>query len=466
MNREFHRYIDLTNLPRYNKDSINWKESINKEVYFEYKELKGYIKILDYIKCKRTKLKVQYKNSISEIFIEEFKKCRLGRVVGDITNDFKIDTGTKFKDNKRNITITDKEYRIFNEYKTGKTRKYYKYKCNKCGYDYGWIEEGNLLRGQGCSCCAGRIIIKGINDIATTDPWIIEYLVNKEDAYKYGRGSHQKVKVKCPDCGRIKNKSMAINNLCKAQSISCSCSDGISYPNKFMFNILEQFTVDFIPEYSPDWIGRKRYDFYIPSLNLIIEMDGGLGHGKRCIDGLMEHKDKETDSYKNNVANKYDIKVVRINCDYINLNRFSFVKKNILNSELIKHFNFNNIDWDKADEFATKNRVKEVCEYYERYKDEMLMKDIYDKFKISNATLISYLKNGNKFRWCNYKDSRSNEKIRVVETGDIFKNAAECEKQSEGLYGIKLNHRGISRVLKGERKHYKNYHFEYVKEVK
>ena len=133
----------------------------------------------------------------------------------------------------------------------------------------------------GCSCCNGAIVVPGINDIATTDPWMIKYLVDPEDAYKYTRSSAKKVKVKCPYCGRVKDKSITLNKLHRNQSVSCSCNDGISYPNKLMFNLLEQLEVEFETEYSPDWIGNRKYDFYIPSMKLIIEMDGRLGHGKK-----------------------------------------------------------------------------------------------------------------------------------------------------------------------------------------
>ena len=32
-----------------------------------------------------------------------------------------------------------------------------------------------------------------------------------------------------------------------------------------------------------------------------------------------------------------------------------------------------NINWEEADKYATKNLVKEMCEYYERHKKDMLI---------------------------------------------------------------------------------------------
>ena len=44
-----------------------------------------------------------------------------------------------------------------------------------------FIDEFHLLnRKQGCSCCSGKTVVKGINDIATTNPEIIKYLKEED----------------------------------------------------------------------------------------------------------------------------------------------------------------------------------------------------------------------------------------------------------------------------------------------
>ena len=52
---------------------------------------------------------------------------------------FKYEINTRFRDEKRDITITDKEYRPIIK-KNGKKEniKWYKYTCNKCGWTYGY----------------------------------------------------------------------------------------------------------------------------------------------------------------------------------------------------------------------------------------------------------------------------------------------------------------------------------------
>ena len=73
----------------------------------------------------------------------------------------------------------------------------------------------------------------------------------------------------------------------------------------------------------------------------------------------------------------------------------NWIKSSILNSELNNIFNLSDIDWDKADEFATNNLVKEICNFYNLNKN-LSQKDICYKFKISHGTLIKYLKKGGK----------------------------------------------------------------------
>ena len=391
------RKIFLENLPKNNegrhKGCINWDKSKNKKCRFVYDDIEGYIKIID---KKGSIIIFEYNSEIFEMSDAGFARCCFGNILGKYTKNFKIETGSTFKNNKRDMVITDRKYKKDNH---NADRKYYKYTCNNCGWDKGWIDEYSLLRGQGCSCCTNQTVVKGINDLNTTAPELVKYLVNKEDAYKYTKCSNKKVYVKCPDCGSIKKDKVRINDLYR-HGFSCKkCGDNISYPNKFMYNILDQLNIDLIPEYSPEWLGRKRFDFYIPSLSLIIEMDGGLGHGKREL--RKENNSLEIDEWKDTMANKNSIKVIRIPCDY-NEDKFLYIKKSILNSELYKFISLYNVDWDKADKFATKSLVKEVCNYYENNKDKMSMGDICKNLKLNSLTVRKYLRKGYKFNWCTY----------------------------------------------------------------
>ena len=136
----------------------------------------------------------------------------------------------------------------------------------------------------------------------------------------------------------------------KLSSIGFSCprcSDKISYPNKFLRAFLEQLPVENIQfEYSPKWARPYRYDGYCEykDLKIIIEMDGGLGHGNhKYKSSEIDIGGKQRDLIKDQLAEINGITLVRIDC--INSN-FEYIKTNILTSLLNNIFDLNQIDWE------------------------------------------------------------------------------------------------------------------------
>ena len=220
------RKVFLDNLPTYEYNGrtniYDWGKSIGYSIKFIYDDVEGEVKITDYDNLNK-KLTIEYLDGDFKIGIKNFKKCKLWAILVNRTNSFKIELFTNFKDDKRDITITDREYRIV-ERKDGKgqNRKWYKYTCNKCGWTEGWMEEWNLKAGNGCVCCGIRpqVIVQGINDIPTTAPELVKFFQGGYDEAKlYTKGSSQKIKPICPDCGTIKDSYLSINsNLNSIQS--------------------------------------------------------------------------------------------------------------------------------------------------------------------------------------------------------------------------------------------------------
>ena len=89
--------------------------------------------------------------------------------------------------------------------KTKYTQRGYEVECSKCHHIFDRTEyQINKNNDIICPVCLGREVKVGYNDIATTDPWVINYLVNKEDSKKYTRGCNSLVQVKCPLCKKEK----------------------------------------------------------------------------------------------------------------------------------------------------------------------------------------------------------------------------------------------------------------------
>ena len=489
MNKVFIDILPINTTGRY-KNKINWVNSVGQIIHFIYEDIEGDLKIIEYIRRKNKKplLKINYNNCDFLITIDDLKKCALGKILNKITNDFKIEIGTIFKDDKRDITIIDRKYK---KSKRNQNMKYYKYKCNKCGFDENWAEESHLrLHNQGCSCCSGRIIVKGINDIATTNPELVKYFVDTDNCYKYSNNSCNSTLMKCPYCN-FKRKMRIID--LKRNGFSCPrCGDRISYPEKVMFNMLLQLKEnnqieDFIYQYSKtnnSWCDKYRYDFYF-ELNdekYIIETHG-LQHYKDkfySLSGETLEEIKQNDKNKKELAIQNKIKsenYIVINCSESNL---EYIKNNITHSKLNKIFNLNSIDWNKCEKYSLKNYVKTICEY-KNNNTNATSTEIAILFKKSTTTIIKYLKIGAKLGWCNYDPKEESKKtvennvkliekicgkrVEIFKDGQslgIFPSCHELERQSEKLFGVKLSFKKISAVCLGNEKQHKGYTFKYI----
>lgn len=320
------------------------------------------------------------------------------------------------------------------------TRKYYKndkygqksYIC-KCVID-GYVNnvsEYNLAKGTGCSLCSGRSIVKGINDLATTKPEFIKYIVNKEDTHKYGKSSNKKVLMVCPDCNA--ERMFSINQLDKLGKLPCKCSDGISYPNKFITSLLDQIGIKYVTEKRFKWLFNRWYDFYIKEFGIIIEAHGGQHymetnrHSQRNLKQEIENDKLKKDKALENKISNYII----LNCSESNREH---IKESILNSKLpmILGFDKKDIDWYKCDEFALGNYAKYVCEMWASGKFNTTTK-LCDHLGVS-ANAINYLKKGTELGWCYYNGQEEARKVIESNAGKNTEKLIEYNKSTGGYW--------------------------------
>ena len=388
----------LTELPRRGK-LIDCKAMVGMELELFYKgEIYTGVKVLEYIKGSKARFVIEYNGQTYNIRCGSFIRGQFGGVLRLVTKDFKVNIGDVLKDDKRDIVITDREYK---KDKSGTNKKWYKYTCNKCGWTEGWIEESSLLKGQGCSCCAGRTAVLGINTIWDTDRWLCDLGVSEEDAKTHTRSSNDKVVVICPECG--KKKEMKINSIYRRKTIGCSCGDGVKYPEKFMTSVLDQLGVEYQTQYQPEYLNRleedgkwsqKKSDFYLPNYNLIIETDGGMNHKGGKVHGYSKKSLEyyiEVDNWKDEQHLLHGLKTIRINCFESNM---EYIKNSILNSELINFGDFSKVNWLKCEEFALCNLVKSVCDYWNNKEEWETTTTLAEVFGLGRNTIREYLKKG------------------------------------------------------------------------
>lgn len=349
------------------------------------------------------------------------------------------------KEYKQKLYTINPNIDLLDKYVNADTKLHFK--CLKDGYVF-LAKPKQVLRGNGCPCCAGRKIVIGINDLNTTNPEVSKFLDNYNDGFDATYGTHKKLTFKCPNCFSLKrcrpNGVLDINGKYK-----CSvCGDGISYPEKFMASVLEQLDIEYIYQLTHtyyDWIGNYRYDFYIPNKNLIIEMNG-LQH--YCDSNSWKNISDNTDSIKYELAKSNGIEhIVYVDA---RSSDFEYIKSNIINS-LSNYFDFSNINWEKCGENANKSLMIEVCKYIEN-NENFDSNTLSEHFNLCSTTILSYIKEGSKLGLCSldkykyYVHKNRNKKITdaisndiiCIETGEIFQSISYVNREYNiHLVGIK-----------------------------
>ena len=323
--------------------------------------------------------------------------------------------------------------------------------------------------------------------IAITNPELIKYFANIDDAYKYTSHSGKRVDMICPFCGTHR---IQVVRVLTDEGLACpACSDGISFPNKLMYNILTQLQVDFINEVTHrtdgfDWISNDyRYDFYvnIPNDPILIEMDGRFHTGSFFQTYTETH---ETDVIKDLMAKNNGFRVIRIDCAYCKMHdRFEYVQNSILSSELNYILNLHNVDWNKAYTLASTSNVKLAADLWNT--TDFCSSDIAKHIGVSVCTARSYLTQAAKLKLCDYNSKKAAQRtyykhpwstpaknnknkvkpIALYKDGDllnVFLGVVDLDRQSEALYGVHMDYRNVYAVCKGDRKHTYGYTMKFI----
>lgn len=389
---------------------------------------------------------------------------------------FKYDIDQVITTQNRNLQIIDREYRPTEIKRDGKpsytqNRKYYQYKCLNCNNN-GWIIESRLDSGDGCNVChrgSPNKLVPGVNDIFTVLPKIALLFKDINEAKTHTRGSKSTAIFVCPDCGREFEKR--IDAVC-ASGLACPCKDKRSYPNKFLYSLLEQLDVCFVTEKKFDWSDNRSYDGYIEYNGsiILVEMNGNQHYGVpiRKNGGFRSvEEEKQNDEYKRSLA--YDNGIdyyFSIDCRESNVD---YIRKSINSSGLLERLGFTDedVDWNKCDEFATSNFTKAICDYYMEH-TSCTAYDISEHFAIGVRTVQKYLRKGREFGWCDYDGKRSNWRYQsplskpvYCETINMEFRNAKAAAEYLNLPDAKCNGRSIRNAIKFNREYY-GYLFRYV----
>ena len=465
-------YIDFSSFPKTKNNNIKWCASYNCEAPFCYNGINGIIKFIR--KINNDKLEIEYNGSLFEIAKSSILKCKLNNIINPPI--YKYNVGDTIKDIKRDFIIKEQIYKTRIR-KNGQIEKdkAYIYHCNKCGWDNGEIIEFDVTSGKGCSCCAGRTIVPGINSVADTDPWIVDYFIGGyEEAIKYSRGYCTRMKFQCPFCGEISSETY-ISNILRDHGFSCKCKSGISYPEKFMKSFFESLGIDYIYQLRKlhfSWIKNYKYDFYLPKYNCIIEVHGAQHYKESNYFRITLEEQKKIDKNKENLAKKNNIQnYFTINASY---GYFEWIKKSILsNKEFLELLEYPYIDWDNIKINIDKyniNSLNDIVNVWNENKN-LSQKEVSNMVghSISYTRGILQIAEKNGF----LKETVSKRAKRLIATSskkpiycsqlNLFFNCLNTLKQHEdALFHCHLSTYGIYRSLNKEVDNYKGYSFSHI----
>ena len=451
------RYIIDTSVEIIN-GKYQWHKAINGDyIDFIHDDIKGKLIIKDNLKDKR-KLIISYNDREKEIAYGKMTNMQISDLLYN-KKEFRFNTGYKYQNTIGTFIITDR----FRE-----NRKKYKVKCLLCGYEF-IREESEVKRKRGCPCCSGQIVVRGINDMWTTNPELARLLANPDDGYKYTEHSNQILEWKCPDCGELIYKTAGTVN---ERGLGCrSCGTGISYPNRFMFNLLRELNVNFKSEKTFNWSEGRLYDFYLEDYNYIIEAHG-MQHYEYCGFPISVDEQQKIDKYKEKLANKNKIdKYIVIDCRYSDP---EYIMNNVKNSLLGQMFDLSSININELDK---RSKIKMIFEIAELYKNGMVVSEITKIYDLTDVAVYNYLHKAEKMGIIKFDHKRSNKlrsdngqstyyqnhstPIKCLENGYYFGSLALIELESEKIFGKKILKSCVCVALKNNKQTY-GYTFEYV----
>ena len=254
-----------------------------------------------------------------------------------------------------------------------------------CSKGHHWTNKPDvhMYTKSGCPYCSGSRPIVGETDLGTTRPDIVKLLKYPEKAVLYKEHSNQYEDFICPNCGKELNR--CINNVSQ-RGLHCeNCGDGLSYPNKFMANILTQLGIRYKAEYiiKPK---NYKYDFFLFDYNIIVEMHGQQ-HYEECTltsRTLAEEQENDRIKYEYAMRNKIGHYVVIDSRKSI----MQYIKDNVMSSYLAEIFNLSDIDWGKCELFASGTMVTIAADLYNQ---GFKFSEIMSKLQASKSAVTNWL---------------------------------------------------------------------------
>lgn len=280
--------------------------------------------------------------------------------------------------------------------------------------------------------------------------------------------SRKPVDWTCRTCGTdiLQISPAAMNK--KINPCLCEkCIDSYSYGEKFIYAFLLFNKIDFEYHKKFKWSERKEYDFYLKKEKTIIEVHG-IQHYKYAFSfkGFRNRsleEEQENDKLKYNMAKQHGLNYIIIDARY---SEFYFLRKNVLNSNLLNLVDINNVDWEKISKFCLRPFYEDLINLWNSGMYDL--KELSEKTNICKNACANILKRYNNLLSIKYEDihypHKTRKKVEVFLNNKLVKEYDSildlCEK-SLNDFNVKFDFRNVSAVCRGKERTHKGYFFRF-----
>lgn len=417
--------VDLSHLPK-NGKRIEWKKCLRHKVCYKYGEESGEFFISYKEKDRKHRGHILTVNhprfSPSEISSRELMMVYIGKVVSDY-NRYKYKLG-EIVNNCEIIELVRLPQKGYE-----KGVKAYKVKCLETK-EFFHIRESGLKAGNGSPYVAGHKFYYENSLMSRED--LSRYIVNPEDS-KLSLGSSKRILCKCIECGHKQRK--VVHNLTRRGFYCVVCSKGVSLPERLLSSYLRAKNIEFeAQKVFPD-LKNRRFDFFIPSLNMVVETHGEQ-HFSPSFGQKAFNNTRKSDKIKRDYLLGKHIKYLEINCSESSPEQ---IFKQLNNIDFLPSVNEEEFLKIKKDAFLqSKYPIKNMRLMYE---DGYSIQDIATTYKLDWKTVQRL------FKKSGYEKYTNRNKIVCINTMQSFENRSVAKtafKQSDSFHSRVCIH------LKGE----------------
>lgn len=169
---------------------------------------------------------------------------------------------------------------------------------------------GRIRQGSNCPYCSGRQATPGVNDLATTHPYLADQLVNRHQAITLKAGSDKKVLWQCPAHPQHTWRATVSNRVNKHTGCAICHADGVSSAEAEIVTVIKKLCGDTTPILTHDRkiCNGKELDIVLPDQRIAIEYNGVFWHS----DGTKKPKANNYHADKTHLATEQGYQLIHI----------------------------------------------------------------------------------------------------------------------------------------------------------